>query len=390
MSNKEHYEPDANINHPGSDDDLLSSEIEKIREKTFDNEFRNLVSRVTTHQPYEQETGVEEERDLIRRLQGLFYRSSALYWYGDVYPYSNHLDFAPNVLDESLALHIWSEMDVHGYRRFAILTYDFHKKSFACTLNHITEFNKDNLVLDIDEPLFKRILRNRKGVILDESSVKSDPFLKKRFISEEDGSVPGMIYFLSLSFLEEEFIGEKAIGRIARPPVIPTVLMILLEGKGDNYTNASIYETLKKKTAFILCLYKRLLYPRITEYGSDSIAGAVGILEYYHTLYCGVLEGAILFVRYSQRSNPEIDYIFSYMAERITGEFPGRCAVISLDRHSFFSFCGPGDVRRMESIIAEVNSSVNGIFIVDRWLHRQSFTFKDLLGEYLKNRMGRD
>ena len=390
MSNKEYHDTGTDITHTKSDDEFLSSEIDKIREKTFDDEFKSLVSRVTAHQPAENEKQADQERDLFKRLQGLFYRASALYWYSEAYPYSNHLDLEPDALDESLALHIWTEMDALGFRRFAILNYDFDKKSFACALSHITELNKDNLVLDIDEPLFKRILRNRKGVILDEATISSDPFLKKRFISEEKGSVPGMLYFLSLSFIEEEFSGEKSVGRLTRPPVIPTVLMLLLDGHADTTTQASIYDKLRKRASFALCLYKRLLYPHIAGHGSSTITGAVGILEYYHTLYYGVMEGSIVFVRYSQRSNPEIDYVFRYLGDKITGEFPGRCAVVSLDKHSLFAFCGAGDVRHLERIIEELNSGFNGVFTVDRWIHRHSFTFRDLLAEYLKSRTGRD
>lgn len=387
MADKEQYGLESGARDARTEDGSLSPEIEKIREKTFDREFKDLVSRVTAHRPGVRDLQEDAEKELIKRFHGLFYRASGLFWIEEAYAGADHLDFELATLQDSLSLHIYGEMDALGLRHFAVLTYDFQKKSFACHLNHITQLNRDNLVMDIDEPLFRRTLRSRRGIFIDAAAVERDPFLKKRFVSEEKGVLPGVLYLLSLNFLEEDLFRDSGADTPARPPVIPTVLMVLLDAQPDESPRSDLFTRLKRKLAFALALYKNLLYPRVADYGTGTIAGAIGILEYYYTLYYRVLEGCAIFVHYSQRSNPETDFIFTYLNRKIIDSFPGKAAVVGLDKFTFFAFCRSGDFQALKQLVLDYNRETGGSFSCEAWDHRQAFTFNNLLSEYLKSRM---
>ena len=387
MADKEQYGLENGARGARADEDSLSSEIEKIREKTFDDEFRDLVSRVTSHRPGDRDLQADAERDLIRRFQELFYRASGLFHLEDAYPGADHLDYELATLEDSLALHIYGEMDTLGLRHFAILTYDFQKKSFACRMNHITQINRDNLVMDIDEPLFRRIMKSRRGIYVDAAAVERDPFLKKRFVPEETGAVSGAIFFISLGFLEDDLFRDAGTDAPARPPVIPTVLMVLTDAPPDDSPRNDLFTRLKRRLSFALALYKNLLYPKVAEYGTGGLAGAVDVLEYYFTLYFQVLEGGVIFVRYSQRSNPESDFMFTYLARKIVDAFPGRAAVVSLDKFTLFAFCRQRDFKALKKLILDYSADAGGPFTCDSWEHRQAFTFNSLLAEYLKSRI---
>jgi hypothetical protein len=387
LADKEHYRREDGSPDTLENEGLISPEIERIREKTFDSEFKDLVSRVTSHRPGDRDLEKDAEQDLIRRFHELFYRASGLFWLEEACPRADHLDYELASLEDSLALNIYSEMDNLGLRNFAVLAYDFLKKSFACRLNHITQFNRDNLVMDIDEPLFRRIMKSRRGVYVDSASVERDPFLKKRFLQTDREARQGVLYFLSLDFLEEGLFRDAGLETPARPPVIPTVLMVLAETVADDSPRNDLYARLKRELSFAFTLYRNLLYPRVVDYGIVTLAGAIGILEYYHTLYYRVLEGCAMFVRYSQHSNPETDFMFNYLVNRMMDAFPGRVAVVGIDKFSFFAFCRSGDFKALMQLVQAYNGETGGSFTCEAWDHRQSFTFNSLLAEYLKSRM---
>jgi hypothetical protein len=242
-------------------------------------------------------------------------------------------------------------------------------------------------VMDIDEPLFRRIMRSHRGIYVDAAAVERDHFLKKRFVSEDKGVLPGVLFFLSLNFLEEDLFRDSGPDAPARPPVIPTVLMVLADVPPDESPRSDLFTGLKRRLAFALALYKNLLYPRVEDYGTGTIAGAIGILEYYYTLYYRVLEGCAIFVSYSQRSNPETDFMFAYLNQKIIDAFPGKAAVVGLDKFTFFAFCRSGDFKALKQLVLDYNSETGGPFSCEAWEHRQAFTFNNLLSEYLKNRM---
>ncbi len=387
MAEKENRDMDNIATQLPGDEVPLSSEIEKIREKTFDSEFKELVSRVTAHRPDGESLREEAEKNLLERYQRLFYRAANLYWLEDIHPKADPFLFDNAALGDSLSLHIYSEMDNLGLRSFAIMTYDFIKKSFACSLNHITQYNRDNLVLDIDEQLFRRIMKTRRGVVVDAADIERDLFLKKRFVAENTGTVPGVLYFLSLDFLEEELFSRAGDAAPPRIPQIPTVLLVLTETGEKAPAPEELFSRLKKNLSFPLLLYKNLLYPGIAGYNADTMGGAMGILEYYFTLFYRVLEGAVFFVHYSQRSNPETDYIFTYLAKKIIADFSAGSAVVALDKYSFFAFCRPSDFAALRDLLADYNRHSGLPFRFVSWSYHQGLTFNIALLEYLKTKM---
>lgn len=362
----------------------ISSELEKIREKTFDSEFKELVGRVTSHRAESRDLQLEAEKETLNRYQKLFYRASNLYWRESAYTAFDPFSLDDSDSKEQLALEILTEMDSMGFPHFAILAYDFKKKSFACRINHITQLNRENLVLDTDEQLFRKTLRSRTGIIVYPRDIEKDFNLKKRFTSEKDNAVPGILYLLSLEFLRDSIFGECEADIPQSVPTIPTVLVILIDGK-EAINAEDIFSTIREKLSLHLALYKNVLYPNVSDYCTGSIDGALSILDYYYTLYCHVLEGTVIYLRQTTCLTPESSYLFSFFTDKLLSTFPSKAALVSIDAYSSFLFCAPDSGTEITKFATSFCAETGNFFkirVIDR---STALTLNGLLSEFIKN-----
>lgn len=361
----------------------IASEIEKIREKTFDTEFKELVSRVTSHRADERDLQKEAEKELLVRYQKLFYRASNLYWREGAYVTFDPFTMANAEIGEHLALEIFTEMDAMGFPHFAILTYDFQKKSFACRINHITQLNRDNLVLDTDEPLFRKTLRSRTGVIVHPKDIETDAFLKKRFTSDHANQVTGILYLLSLEFLQELIFEECETDVLRSAPAIPAILLIMLER--DKAADAEkIFTSIREKLSLYLALYKNILYPNVAEYCNGTMDGALSILDYYYTLYCRVLDGSAMHLRLTSCRTPEHSYLFAFFSNRLLSHFSGKTAIVSIDPYSSFIFCTTDILSEVMKFTAAYCAQTGDFFQISPIDRNASISLNGLLSEHLK------
>lgn len=361
----------------------MLSELDKIREKTFDSEFKELVGRVTAHRPDDRDLQLEAEKDIIMRYQKLFYRASNLYWRESAYVAFDPFAMLDSEIGEQLALEIFTEMDSMGFPHFAVLTYDFKKKSFACRINHITQLNRENLVLDTDEPLFRKTMKSKTGMLVHPHEIEKDVYLKKRFASEHDNRVPGILYLLSLEFLRDSISEECEEDLPPGIPTIPTVLLILIEAK-DTIRADDIFAKIREKLSLHLALYKNVLYPNVSEYCTGSIDGALSILDYYYTLYCRILEGAVMYLRQTTCRTPESNYLLAFFVDKLLSSFPARAAVVSIDMYSSFLFCTADIISEVMKFVTSYNAQTGNFFRVMAIDRNTAISLNGLLSEYLK------
>jgi hypothetical protein len=381
MIDKNQYQ-DADGSNAEIDEGMLS-EIEKIREKTFDSEFKDLVSRVTSHRSDDIDIHKETEKELLTRYQKLFYRASNLYWRENARILLDPFRLPETGLDENIALDIFTEMDAIGFPHFAILTYDFKKKSFACRINHITQLNRDNLVLDTDEQIFRKTVRSKHGFLLRRTDIEKDAFLKKRLTSEQDGRIPGTFYFLSLEFLWDMIREECGAELPDGVPKIPTILIVLIEGS-DYDDSEGCFAKIRENLSLELAIYKNMLYPNVAEYCNGTMDGAFSILDYYYTLYCRVMEGGVMLLGYSSCGAPEHDYVYAFFTEKILSRFENKTALVSIDRYASFLFYHVDLHREITKFVKELCAET-GNFITIVPVDRQNMSsLNGLLSEYLK------
>ncbi len=361
----------------------ISSELDRIREKTFDSEFKELVGRVTSHRAENRDLQLEAEKETLARYQKLFYRASNLYWRESAYTAFDPFSLADSDSKEQLALEIFTEMDSIGFPHFAILTYDFKKKSFACCINHITQLNRENLILDTDEQLFRKTLRNKTGILVYPRDIEKDPYLKKRFASEQSNQVTGILYLLSLEFLRDFIYEECETNITPGMPTIPTILLIRIDEK-DTFHAEDIFATICEKLSLHLALYKNMLYPNVSDYCTGSIDGALSILDYYYTLYCRVFEGTAMYLCQTTCRTPENSYLFSFFADKLLSTFPSKAALVSIDAYSSFLFCAPDSGTEITKFVTSFCAQSGKFFTIHAIDRSTAMTLNGLLSEYLK------
>lgn len=359
------------------------SDLDKIREKTFDSEFKELVGRVTSHRAENRDLQLEAEKEVLNRYQKLFYRASNLYWRENAYLAFDPFSMADSDVEQQLALEIFTEMDSMGFPHFALLAYDFKKKSFACRINHITQLNRENLVLNIDEQLFRKTIRSQSGILVHPRDIEKDVFLKKRFASEHGTQVPGTLYFLSLEFLRDIILKECESDVPQSTPTIPTVLLILIDGKETVHAE-DIFKKIREKLSLHLAIYKNVLYPKVSEYCTGSIDGALSILDYYYTMYCRILEGTVMYLRQTSCRSPENSYLFSFFVDKLLSAFPARAALVSIDAYSSFLFCTSDKVTEILKFVTLYIAQTGNFFTVSAIDKNTAISLNGLLSEYLK------
>ncbi|MCX7679471.1 MAG: hypothetical protein N2316_09655 [Spirochaetes bacterium] len=364
------------------DNDILR-EIEKIRERTFDDEFKELVDRVTSHDEKVRDFQRETENALLGRFQKLFYKSSNLFWRTNAYVAFNPLELPSENMDGQLAIDILTEMDALGFPHFALLTYDFQKKSFACKINHITQLNRENIVLDVDEQLFRKTIRSNTGIIVRKDEIVGDIFLKKRFSSDRDNFIPNALYFLSLECFQEMVTEECGGHSVVTVPTIPMILLVLLD-QYEMYETELIFEQIRKKMALHFMLYKNIIYPQAKSYSTGHFEGAISVLEYYYTLYCRVRDGSCMLLYYSPCAEAESDYLFAFLMNKLLSSFSPKIAAVTLVKHATILFIEHDVFPNVMQFIEQYNDEMGNFLEISIHHKEQISAFHDLMNEYFK------
>lgn len=159
-----------------------SDEIQKIRERTFNPEFKELVAKVI----YKPQDTIDNPDSLLYSLHKLYYTvlsksfNDSITFVNQEILYENTVQFLGEELNKKLKN--------LGFVEALIFQYDFKQNYFVILTNSFSENHFRDYFITLSDELYKNIISNSDGIVIDIASLKKDKLYEKRLKSFEEQS----------------------------------------------------------------------------------------------------------------------------------------------------------------------------------------------------------
>lgn len=293
-------EGENNSSHEGNTEPAISSEdLDKIRERTFDGEFKDLVEKVAGSDEEDSQVlseGDEQEDILLRKLHDLFYKAGNLLEARNINFNFDPFVFMDNV-QGSLIHNITRSFSKISLGRFALLSYHFEEKCLKPVINNIQDLDGSNIIIDIGEGLFREITDSDQGIFIDQEQALSNTYLKKRFVFIREKSREDLLYMVSLRTFVFDLIEELSIGELFLPSIYFFPVLIVQFPRGA-YSPDDIYRKIKNSLNIQLLLYTIELYRKTTEITCTTFDQLIFAFDYFTTAFSRSRNGRIITMRF--------------------------------------------------------------------------------------------
>lgn len=238
-----------------------------LREKTFNSELNSLVNKIFSNEKLgegqypsaEEETDSLEKISLLRKCESYIYRlkhAEDLKSVSSTYdPFDTDIDVYDDIDDT--ADYIKAGLWQCGYTGFQILKYNFYDKSFRSDINLLKQSYSSDIFFSTNDQLFMYIKDHPEGFILSAESIKSDPFMAKKFLSDVSGDfTPRPFYIIKISSLFERSADSRSFeNNLSRFETFLSPLLLIELTPGDAVKPDEIFRRLKKSASLPLLLY---------------------------------------------------------------------------------------------------------------------------------------
>ena len=235
-----------------------------LRERTFNEELRTLVTRVTRRDE-KAFSGSEKtdlpgasSNDMLRMFHRLFYRVRNIHWKGDATPLADPLEniHCDELSAEKNRKHIEDILQRNSCHGFSILKYDFSAKAYCSLFNSMENIDGGELYIGLHDPLLGLVTRNGQGIFLSEAEKYDGTPVGHRFFSLLSDRPEYRLYMISLDNIEE-LITKNIFSSIREGYLMKRPSPIFITACDKNRKVSDVYSIIKKDLAMPLCTFLR-------------------------------------------------------------------------------------------------------------------------------------
>ena len=388
-----------------TNNDAMIGNINKVRGRTFNKDLKNLIEKIGINESFieekeekeeieeieEIEEGTDEfsENELLKKIHTLFYKSINLTELNEtnthINPYLFELDSfsRDNSLDSPHVLSIHKDMCDLSYSNYAILSYNLEKKCFLPLVCNIEDLDKNNIVIDPFEELYSDIILNEHGVILDNHTIKSNIYLKKRFISE--GGSNYVLYFVSLKNIIHNFFKEmksEIDGTILNLHFF-SILMIKIKINQGIDSAESVYKKITERLILPLLVMEKNILQNIKETDCKNLTKIFDLIEYYYHLFSSFNDSICLIIKCKSKINNENLFILKYLYSKLIKSLSFMTCISQIERDKIMIFTQKNKGGIIDQIISEFNLYCDNMFYTESLETDKINNFNSLLINYL-------
>lgn len=162
----------------------LNDDIQKIRERTFNSEFKELVAKVI-YKPQDAIT-IDNPDNLLHSLHKLYYTVLSKS-FNDSITFVNHEILYENTL-QFIGEELNKKLKSLGFVEALIFQYDFKQNYFGILSNSFSANSFRDFFISLSDDLYKKLISNPDGVVIDIASLKNNSLYEKRLKLFEDQS----------------------------------------------------------------------------------------------------------------------------------------------------------------------------------------------------------
>jgi len=351
----------------------FDEELQKIREKTFNSELKDLVHKVTGHSPDDVDS-IESPRQMLKRLHALYYRAvNMLEMHGPVeFPNEEILDAIDRDMDPVTLLH--NRLEQLKFDQFALLSYNIANQCFKPVSKTSSSFTSENLLVDVSEKLYRDIRKNRHGVLLDHEEILNNTFLKKRFMDDDEHHERN-IYFVSLGNIVDNFFMDADHlydSRIFKSRF--SSILVLRIPPDYSFTAEELYRLLSDTLIYELVLVE-LEYERnnpskmfILERPLENL---YRIYEYFFLLSRYQDSGKVYLMHSVVAFTEEMVYLWHYITFKLQCQLSPASMILRHEKDIILLFADTSDVDIVESFFTTIQNIFPGMITFDSYDNKE-------------------
>ncbi len=353
-------------------------DLDKIREKTFTSEFKELVSRVTAHDDRAKDLAQATSEELQLLFQSLFYRAAALDGLDEVHSAFNPLLISRDAPEADCAEYIRLALERMGHSGYAILSYQRASRALYPVINTIRDIRTEDLVFNINEKTIERVLSSKRGLMVDSAFIENNIFMKKRWSGAI--RIQGVRYFIvSIQNLIADYLDSlPSCVNIDRTGTTGILILRLTEGEIDR-GKESLNRQIASRLALHLVLYNHLALRREALRCGDTLEDAYSLAEYFYSLHVEARGGSIVVIKPLYDSRIESYYGFRYLYIRLTKSVSLNARVIFLKRDAILAFVDAGETDAIVNTVNDFNALFDGAYTAEVIRSDKSFSLYRIL-----------
>lgn len=319
--------------------EIANNEIEKIRNKTFTSELKDLVNDVSGISSEDDLSGIDKH-ELLENFHNLFYRSVNL-------PFSDNCVASNNFIEDNSFNDLISELKSEfNIDNFATMEYDLTSRVYKITNSNFETKLNNSFVFSPNETIYDTILGSENPIHFNYSTIKNLK-LKDYYLSFSMYNFH-MISFtaIALKYFQNYIKFHDSFDSIKLSPVF----LFKMDAISD------FNQFLEKKySSFIFTLFNYFIKKQ--NKNTDISLNYDSILEKYVTEISKLKKSHCYVIKINKKFNSEFYFSFKYFIKKIQNMFLDPSRFIMIDYKKSVIFVSGQDTHSFFSKIEEYNSS---------------------------------
>ena len=356
-----------------------------LRERTFNEELRSLVEKVTTHSAHrEMDADIDNvsDEELIRRLHLLFYRAIHLEHAVSLPGSLVELRKIPGRDEDSLVNDIQRGLTELSFPAFALMPFNLEKRCFVPAINTIASLDVLDLFVDIYDRIYTAVIESGGGIVIGPDSIREDVFLRKRFIAKS-GQGDDHFYMNSLGNLFRplilDLLGPDASYSGFR---MSPLLIIRLKRSQAEAGPKTIDEEIAGRLAMSFLIYSSEERRRLGRPGEDLLALNYRCLEYLFMAFRRMRGAECFILHFSGYHTGQGRPLFSYLESVLQSGLSGASSVQQIDKNRLAVFASQKDSDWVRKTLARWND-IHGNIKISRFDSGGELNFNEFLNNYV-------
>jgi hypothetical protein len=349
--------------------------LEKIRQKTFNDELRLLVDNITA-QP--SDSSVEDQShissmQLLKKFHTLFYKSIHLSHLKDI---NQKIDTAlvyEDVSEKVISNKIDDYFENNGVKEYALLFFSVEKKAYIPYLWKITSISREQCIIYPAEQLFHRILGSEQGLLLDKKAYRQDADFLHHF--GDISFTTGNLYFLSL---------KHVIGHIydtftkQRSDSLDKILLPLLIMRYDSDTIGDVthwLHSMKQEAALLLYFFSIMREKNISDVPNWSPSYVNAVLDTFTQIHSHNPDSKVLIITHTNLIDYTSYLLMKYIYGKLKKIVSATSSVLFLEREKIILFLDKKNYTEIIDYLSSLTTTYETTFTIQEI---QDYTRKNL------------
>lgn len=335
-------------------------EVNILRNRTFNDELRTLVNRVSSHDKLQIDEPQNLSRnELIKAYHRLYYELKNLNDYNFI-----HSGFNPFLTEGGKEFSAGAYMAEYfkntPFGEFAVFEYHLEHECFEVSFSAFDEIVSSAMVIGLSDNLYRDIMSGENGYLLNRDRVKNDKFLARKFLKSLEDDELSSLYFIPFSILTENLQPSLLMKKFTSH--CSPVLMIKINSISESSELLKIRRDLEKSLSIPLFIYCDRAYEQLSW---PTFQNLTYYVDYFYSIYALRGGGSAYIINTNRYMQREILMAMKYLCSRFYKTLCNESVVFRISVNRIIVFTVNSMIPVLDNIMNEWNILFENAFITD-------------------------